>query len=188
MDTRSALIETAVRLFADRGYDAVGVQELVTTVGVTKPTLYHHFGSKNGLLLAILDEYHQPLLASLEEAARYRHDLGANLYDILVLNLKLAAEQAPFFRLLLTLWVAPPGHETFEPAIRLRRQQLDVLERLFIEAAQDHGNMRGRHRRYAKTYLSLLDSVVSWQLAGDPPLSEPERRDIVHQFSHGLYS
>ena len=52
--TASVLIERALELFAARGYDAVGVQEIVEAAGMTKPTLYHWFGSKQGLLRAAL--------------------------------------------------------------------------------------------------------------------------------------
>jgi TetR/AcrR family transcriptional regulator len=54
MDNRSALLTHALQLFAARGYDAVGVQEIVEAAGITKPTLYHYFGSKRGLLDTLL--------------------------------------------------------------------------------------------------------------------------------------
>ncbi len=44
----------AARLFAERGYDATSVREIVEAAGVTKPTLYYHFGSKEGLAQALL--------------------------------------------------------------------------------------------------------------------------------------
>ncbi len=45
---------TAARLFAAHGYDATSVREVVEAAGVTKPTLYYHFGSKQGLAEALL--------------------------------------------------------------------------------------------------------------------------------------
>jgi AcrR family transcriptional regulator len=44
----------AARLFATRGYDATSVREIVEAAGVTKPTLYYHFGSKEGLAQALI--------------------------------------------------------------------------------------------------------------------------------------
>lgn len=44
----------AARLFATQGFDATPVSAIVETAGVTKPTLYYHFGSKEGLALALL--------------------------------------------------------------------------------------------------------------------------------------
>src|SRR5262249_49527882 len=44
----------AARLFAARGYDATAVRAIVEAAGVTKPTLYYHFGSKEGLAQALV--------------------------------------------------------------------------------------------------------------------------------------
>jgi AcrR family transcriptional regulator len=48
------MARVAARLFATRGYDATSVREIVEAAGVTKPTLYYHFGSKEGLAQALL--------------------------------------------------------------------------------------------------------------------------------------
>jgi len=47
-DISDRLLDTALDLFSRRGYEGTGVQQIVTTAGVTKPTLYHYFGSKIG--------------------------------------------------------------------------------------------------------------------------------------------
>ena len=56
MENRERLLEAALSLFYEKGYDAVGVQEIVEAAGVTKPTLYYYFGSKKGLLEAVLQK------------------------------------------------------------------------------------------------------------------------------------
>ena len=48
------IARVAARLFAERGFDATSVREIAEASGVTKPTLYYHFGSKQGLGEAIL--------------------------------------------------------------------------------------------------------------------------------------
>jgi AcrR family transcriptional regulator len=48
------LARVAARLFADRGYEATSVREIVEAAGVAKPTLYYHFQSKEGLASALL--------------------------------------------------------------------------------------------------------------------------------------
>ena len=52
--TKQTILQAAERLFAYKGYDAVGVQEIVTDAGITKPTLYYYFRSKCGLLEALV--------------------------------------------------------------------------------------------------------------------------------------
>jgi len=57
MSNRETILACALQLFSARGYDAVGVQEIVEAVGIQKPTLYHYFGSKAGLLHSLLARF-----------------------------------------------------------------------------------------------------------------------------------
>ena len=56
-DTRSAVLREAAALFAANGYDAVSVREIVAAAGVTKPSLYYHFGSKEGVARALIEDF-----------------------------------------------------------------------------------------------------------------------------------
>src|SRR5512136_798093 len=79
MDNRAAILACALKLFAARGYDAVGVQEIAEAAGIQKPTLYHYFGSKSGLLGTLLLESFSPFLAELQEIPYIKGDLTNTL-------------------------------------------------------------------------------------------------------------
>ncbi len=56
-ETRKALVAAARGLFAARGYDGVGAEEIVRAAGLTRGALYHHFPSgKPGLLEAVYEQ------------------------------------------------------------------------------------------------------------------------------------
>ena len=51
---RAELLESALELFSSRGYAATSVREIVERAGVSKPVLYYHYGSKEGIFLEIM--------------------------------------------------------------------------------------------------------------------------------------
>ncbi len=59
------LLAAAARLFADQGYAGAGTRELCAAAGVTQPTLYYHFGNKEGLCRALLERFLGGLVAHL---------------------------------------------------------------------------------------------------------------------------
>jgi AcrR family transcriptional regulator len=61
--TRGALIAAARRLFAERGYNAVGTEEIVREAGVTRGALYHHFDGKRELMSAVYEQLEAELSA-----------------------------------------------------------------------------------------------------------------------------
>jgi AcrR family transcriptional regulator len=63
------LIEAAILRFESEGRDAVNVMEVARDAGVTTGSLYHHFGSKEGLYIVIRDEMERRMTERMEGAA-----------------------------------------------------------------------------------------------------------------------
>lgn len=188
MDNRSELLSCALKLFASRGYDAVGVQEIVDAAGVTKPTLYHYFGSKGGLLNTLLSEHFTELYSSIEQAATYWGDLPRTLTTVAMAYFNYAREHTLFYRLQLAMWFAPPESDGFKAISRLGEKQQQLIEEIFRRADEDHGNMRGRHRAYAATLLGMVNTYVGLALNGYLELDDELAYAAVHQFMHGIFS
>ncbi len=55
------ILEAGGRLFGRGGYEATTVDDVAAAAGVTKPIVYRHFGSKDGLYLGILERHRQDL-------------------------------------------------------------------------------------------------------------------------------
>ncbi|HEX5851581.1 MAG TPA: TetR/AcrR family transcriptional regulator [Solirubrobacteraceae bacterium] len=67
--TRSKLIAVASELFAERGYAAVGTEEIVRAAGVTRGALYHHFDGKRELFQAVYEDVERRLVERIAESA-----------------------------------------------------------------------------------------------------------------------
>lgn len=67
--TRGALVAAARELFAERGYGAVGTEEIVRAAGVTRGALYHHFGGKRDLFQSVYEEVEAELVQRIATEA-----------------------------------------------------------------------------------------------------------------------
>ncbi len=83
---REQLLDTAVNLFATRGYGGATTAELAKAAGVTEPIIYRHFDSKKALFIAVIDRtseiithtWERHLRTAADPADRLRRLIGAN--------------------------------------------------------------------------------------------------------------
>jgi AcrR family transcriptional regulator len=185
---RDHILAVAARLFSERGYEAVGVGEICATSSITKPTLYHYFGSKRGLLDAIIAERGGGLLQAVRATSTYAHDVPGGLDNIGLTMARFAMEDPIFSRMRLSMSFAPPESESGTAAKDFNLELFGMLEDFFRLAALDHGNMKGRQRAYAGAFLGTMDSYVGFMLAGTGNLDDKTVRAAVRQFMYGIFS
>jgi AcrR family transcriptional regulator len=188
MDNRSALLDCALDLFAARGYEAVGVQEIVEAAGVTKPTLYHYFGNKRGLLDALLDREFTPLYQAVQQVADYHGDLPLTLEKVTRAFFDFAKTHRTFYRMQLALWYSPHKSEPFQAVEPWNEQLYQQIERMFIQAAEQHGNLLSRQQAYAATLFGMIHTYISMALTEYTELEDPLVYQAVHQFMYGIFS
>ena len=187
-NNRSRLLNCALDLFTSRGYDAVGVQEVADAAGLKKPTLYHYFGSKRGLLQAILEENFVELFTALEEASIYNRNIVSTLGAIAAVYFDFARKHRRFYRMQLSMWFSPVESDAFKAIAAINEKQQQMMETFFLRAAEDHGNMKGRHKAYAATFLGMINTYISLGLNGYAELESDLAQSAVRQFMHGIFS
>jgi TetR/AcrR family transcriptional regulator len=186
-ENRSRILHKALGLFVAHGYDGVGVQQIAEAAGITKPTLYHYFGNKAGLLAAMLDESVTPFQQALTAAGGER-DVLAALTSVAKVTFDFALEQPNLYRLLLSLWFAPQKSEAYQAARGYHERHYAIIERLFRRIAKDRHAMKGHHQFHAATFLGMLNNCVSLALNGYVALDDSLLQRSVHQFVYGFLS
>ncbi len=110
---RGRLMTAAIALFARKGYSATSVREIVAAAGVTKPVLYYHLGSKEGIFLAMMGE----ALAELEATATAAMNAGGSAAERIVRFLDgtfaLVLEHLDAMRVLDAIYYGPPQGAPF---------------------------------------------------------------------------
>ena len=159
-NSKNEILNTAIRLFSQKGYEGVGVQEICDNAGITKPTLYYFFKSKQGLLQAIADSKGAELLQRLSDAAVYEHDFLKSLTRILTAAIDFALAHPDFFNLHSVLLNAPGNAETEAVYAPLKKRFDSVLADFFIKSANEFGNMRGKEELYSILFHNNVISVA----------------------------
>lgn len=113
--SREKLLDAATRLFAARGVAATGVDAVAQQAGVAKSALYWHFGSKQGLVAAVVERVGESWLARIRASVEQEGSFEARL-DRFVEGIRQLVEQRPeLLRLFLAVAVE---HAQLEPASR----------------------------------------------------------------------
>lgn len=79
VDRNRQLLQVAEAVFAERGIAAASMDEIAVRAGVTKPVLYSHFGSKDGLLAAVIERTGRELGERVEAAISGSDDPAGGL-------------------------------------------------------------------------------------------------------------
>lgn len=135
------LLHAAVRVFDRKGYAGASVREVAEMAGVTKPALYYHFGSKEGLLLAILRQAQQELSGALERAVARPGTARARILALCEDIYGLFGQNVPIARVAHAVFLGPPdGAPPFDVTV------FESLFRSAIEAIVADGVAAGELR------------------------------------------
>jgi AcrR family transcriptional regulator len=169
--TRSALIDAAIERFATDGLRA-SFDVVAADVGVTKGALYHHFGSKDGLVEAVYKEAIRRH-ADRVVAASSEGDGRTRLLALVDASTRLYTSRTPFYRLLVTLHLSAAMERPAlaEIARRMQRSQRDFMIDLVRQGQRD-GSIRPQLDAEAAglTVNAALEGFLTQQL--EPPAQQ----------------
>lgn len=190
MSKRDEMLTAALKLFSEEGYESVGVQKIADSVEVKKPTLYHYFGSKEGLLDAILAEKFTKFIEELKELTIYNGDVVLSIENIIYHYMKFAKEDSMFYRMVMNLTFSPEQSLSYSYIIKYMVTQHNCIEQMFMEAEKQHGNMKGRSRMYTFTLIGIINSAISFYFytKDENDISIESARKVARQFMYGIFS
>jgi len=91
---RDRIVRCATRLFAQKGYNGVSVREIVEAAGITKPTLYYYYPSKEMLFERIILDSLEELRGQLESVAKQPGPISGRLLEICRVHFEFAQRNA----------------------------------------------------------------------------------------------
>ncbi|WP_432013562.1 TetR/AcrR family transcriptional regulator [Streptomyces cucumeris] len=118
--TRQKIADTALRLFLERGYDAVGIRDVAAEADVAVTTLFSHFASKEALVFEQDDDFEQRLTQAVTDRAPDEPLIPALRREIQSLVRHCTADGAtPIWRMI----DESPALREYEESMRLRHAE-----------------------------------------------------------------
>jgi len=106
-EPRQRILDVALELFARKGYATTTIREIVDAAGITAPSLYYYFGSKEGLYMELMQTHcariDQALTLHMHTAEGAKH----RVKDLVDKIFQQVIEDKNFFRLMFTIYYGP---------------------------------------------------------------------------------
>ena len=170
------LLDAAVALFNERGYEATSVDEVATRLGVTKSAIYHHVPSKVELLRLALDRALDALFAVTQETGATTGPAIDRLEYVVRGSVRVLAAELPFVTLLLRL----RGNTEVERTALQRRREFDRVVAGLVRAAELEGDVRTDvdPAVISRLLFGTVNSLTEWYRPGGD-LSAADLADAV---------
>ena len=162
------LLAVATRLFAEKGFEATSVQEIVESAGVTKGAMYHYFASKDDLLFEI---YHRLLMMQTRRLEQFAEGVGtagerlrAAAVDVLDTSFLHLDELTVFFRSMHLLT------QEKRKSVRAERRRYHERFRALVEEGQTAGIFRGDVPAdiVVQFFFGAVHQLSTWYRADGP--------------------
>ncbi len=171
-----SLLDVAVAVFNERGFEATSMDELAVRLGVTKSAIYHHVPSKVELLRLALDRALDALFAVTEEPGATSGRAIDRLEHVVRGSVRVLTAELPFVTLLLRV----RGNSPVEQAALQRRRQFDRVVTDLVRAAEEEGDVRPDvdPALISRLLFGTVNSLVEWYRP-DGPLSPDDLADAL---------
>lgn len=94
-DRRALIIRVAATLFRERGYSGTTVREIAVEVGLTSGALFHHFNTKEDILLEVVDAGLRGCMETIEEVRRTARTPRERLHGMIHAHMSALLEGSP---------------------------------------------------------------------------------------------
>lgn len=140
-ETRQHILRAALKHFADAGYAATSVQQIVSDAKVSKPALYYYFRDKAELFKALVHEAHDEKFRLLCEAAGRGKNIREQLENIFIKLFDYVAKNRELTRLSFATNFAAPGEVPENLGCAGKCERNFEFVHSLIKAAQKNGEL-----------------------------------------------
>jgi len=157
---QDAVLNAAVRLFNEQGYDATSMFDIAESLGITKSSVYHHISGKEQLLQMAMDRALDGLFEAADEVRSADGPALDRLERLIRSSVLVLAERLEFVTLLLRV----RGNTAVEQRALARRRIFDARVTDLVKQAQAEGGVRPDidPAIAARLIFGMVNSLAEW--------------------------
>ena len=180
LDTRTNILEVALQLFFTEGYKDVSYQDLIEKTGLSKGAIYHHFKSKEEILVSVfeffLNSTQQPIIVKPEDKVTSFESFKKLFFEIKIEQFEnfkkiLNTKSLKFNKLLFFIEAVNENEQLKKTVGELMRQEMKFLEKCFIGLKRNNKLPEGKSP-------ALLAKGLYWMLQGAETIVFFEHNDV----------
>jgi len=183
---RAFIIDTAARLFSQKGYPGVSIRDIAQACGLTNAALYYHFKNKEDLYLAVLRRSHEKALRGVAGRAALKGDLPARLMQLVRRYAEVMCGQRQSFQSLRRDLAHIDDARAGRLLGEIRADFMRPIQEL-IEAGQADGLIAaGDAKLLARLLHGMIIALTIEGTGRQPRLSASEAQTLVEVYLHGV--
>jgi len=165
-DVKARIREAAIDLFSRKGYEATSVREIVACAGVTKPTMYYYFGSKEGLARELVLDVVQEFRGALVRAQESQGDLSEAVTTMICDHFRFTRRHLGLVRFLFSTVFGDTGKSFRDEVVAMGKASQAQTKGVVRRAAMQRGLSRRAAGALAEAVTTVMNSEIVQCVAG----------------------
>jgi TetR/AcrR family transcriptional regulator, cholesterol catabolism regulator len=159
LKSKEKLVQVAIELFSTRGFKGTSIRDIATAMNMSISNIYHYFGNKEGLLLAVLEHSSKGLVEKLDEISQ----MDLDPLERFKLLIKTHIQLSEFYKKEIKIFFLDEEHMSPEGMKINNQTQTDILQ-IHIKSLKDL--KKAGYLQCKSTTIAAFNilGIINWQM------------------------
>lgn len=173
--TKRKIFDTAIKLFAEKGYSETSVEEITAVTGIAKGTLYYHFAKKEDIFNFLIEEGMKLLKNSIEIKNANKDNAVDKLRAIILIQIKITVRYEELITLVLSqMWGKKERNIMCQKYVF---EYINIIEKVLIEGMKKGEIRELDHETVATSIFGIICSSLTYKIRAGKEIKIEETCD-----------
>jgi len=159
-EAEARLLESALKIFSEKGYEGTSIREIIEGAGVTRPVLYYYFQNKEDLFRRLVEPLFNEFITGLDQVPGQYADCLGRLKAVMRMTFDYSEQYPLTIRLVFQMYFSPPQCGPKLDKSAFRRKRFQVVERIVREGLEQGDLAGGDAQSLALVFVGIMDTHI----------------------------